>query len=409
MNTRIFILAASAVLLPTSSLWAEAGVVVSLASVGDRVRAQNPDLAAARWKIKEAEGRLKQSGRLPNPELESELEHNLRFDEGSFGVGLSQRFPVTDRLALEKELGAIGLESAKAEVREVENGMRGLARQAVVEILAIRQRKALLAEQVELARELASFISEAAKRGEGSLLDAGQARLEAVRLQTEQRQIEAEVARVLGRLKPLLGMGVGQVLHVSGELPAVGQGRSEVGRRPLLELGKVAVTAAEKEAAIARANQFGDVEAGLFAAVERRVDEPAGGETDGIVGLRFKVPLPWWDKNEGNIDAAEAKTERRKMEVEAIRIGIQLEADAAKSEMAEWAGLVRMIETELLPLAEDQADLSERAWRDGQGELRDVLIAREKRLELMAAQLDARRDYHLARVRYETTLGNLQP
>lgn len=389
-----------------ASLHADAGVVVSLASVGDRVRAQNPELAAARWKIKEAEGWLKQSGRLSNPELETELEHNLRFNEGSFGIGLNQRFPVTNRLSLEKELGDAGLESAKAEVREVENQLRGQARQAVVEVLAIRQRKVLLAEQIGLAKELASFISEAAKRGEGSVLDAGQARLEAVRLKTEQRQLEAEAARVVGRLKPLLGMSVGEVVHISGELPAVGQGRLEVGGRPLLDLGRAAVVAAEKEVAIERARQYGDVEAGLFAAVEREIDEPDGGETNGIVGLRFKIPLPWWDKNEGNIDAAVAKAERRKVEAEAIRSGIDLEADAASSEMAEWARLVGMIETELLPLAEEQAALCERAWRDGQGELREVLTAREKRLELLASQLDARRDYHLARVRYETTLGN---
>lgn len=407
MNPRILIVAASLLLLSAAPLLAEAGVVVSLASVGDRVRAQNPELAAARWKTREAEGRLKQSGRLPNPELESELEHNLRFNEGSFAIGLNQRFPVTDRLSLEKELGAIGLDAAKAEVREVENQLRGEAREAVVEVLTIRRRKALLAEQIDLAKELAAFISEAAKRGEGSVLEAGQARLEAVRLETERRQLEAQSARVMGVLKPLLGMDSGETLHVSGSLPEVGKGRRSVGGRPLLELGEAAVTAAEKEAAIERAKQYGDIEAGLFAGVEREVDEPEGGETDGIVGLRFKIPLPWWDKNEGNIDAAVAKTERRKQEVEAIRSGIQLEADAAKSEMSEWAGLVRMIENDLLPLAEEQAALSEQAWRNGQGELRDVLSAREKRLELLAAQLDARRDYHLARIRYETTLGNL--
>ena len=223
---------------------------------------------------------------------------------------------------------------------------------------------------------------------------------------TEQRQLEAESARVVGSLKPLLGMKAGEILYVSGELPGVGGGRAQVGGRPLLELGRVAVKAAEKEAAIERTKQYGDVEAGLFAGVERIVDEPEGGQTDGIVGLRFKVPLPWWDKNEGNIEAAVAKTERRKKEVEAIQSGIELEADAAKAEMAEWAQLVEMIETDLLPLAEEQASLSERAWRDGQSELREVLTAREKRLELLAAQLDARRDYHLARVRYETTLGN---
>ncbi|MGE9270951.1 MAG: TolC family protein [Verrucomicrobiales bacterium] len=405
MKTYILILSASVSMLSAASLFAEVGVVVSLASVGDRVRAQNPDLAAARWKIKEAEGRKKQAGRLPNPELETEFSHNLRFNEGRLGFGLSQRFPVTNRLRLEKERGHVELEAAKAEVREVENQLCGQARQAVVEVLAIRRRKALLSEQIELSKELASFIEESVRRGEGSVIDAGQARLESVRLETEQRQLDAQAARVVGSLKPLLGMRAEEVLHVSGTMPALGELRRPIGGRPLLEMGEMAVTAAEQEMAIEQTKQFGDVEAGLFAAVEREIDEPDGGETDGMVGIRFKLPLPWWDKNEGNIDAAVAKTQRRKMEVEALRRGLRIEADAAQAEMTEWAELDRMIERQLLPLVDEQLEMSERAWREGQGELRDVLLAREKRLDLLAAQLDARRDYHLARVRYETILG----
>ncbi|RYD23864.1 MAG: hypothetical protein EOP87_26335, partial [Verrucomicrobiaceae bacterium] len=53
-----------ALLITASAVRAEPGVVVSLASVGDRVRAQNPDLAAARLRIREALGRMNQSGRL---------------------------------------------------------------------------------------------------------------------------------------------------------------------------------------------------------------------------------------------------------------------------------------------------------------------------------------------------------
>ena len=50
-------------------------------------------------------------------------------------------------------------------------------------------------------------------------------------------------------------------------------------------------------------------------------------------------------------------------------------------------------------------ELAEDAYRNGQGEIQAVLRSREKRLQLLAAKLDALREFHLARVRHETSLG----
>ncbi|RYD39919.1 MAG: hypothetical protein EOP85_15145, partial [Verrucomicrobiaceae bacterium] len=134
---------------------AEPGVVVSLASVGDRVRAQNPDLAAARLRIKEANGRLTQSGRLQNPELGFELSHDPRFRSRAAEVSFSQRFPLTNRLQLEKSVSATEVKVAQAEVREVERKLISEAREGIVNVLAVRQRRELLRSQVDVSRRFA--------------------------------------------------------------------------------------------------------------------------------------------------------------------------------------------------------------------------------------------------------------
>ena len=388
-------------------LMAEPGTVVTLSSVGDRVRSQNPDLAAARLSIKEAIGRMNQSGRLENPMLETGLEHNTRFSEGLFELGVSQKFPVTNRLKLEKNLGATSVQAAQTEVREITNQLVGEARAALVRVLAVRERKELLNEQAGLANELADFIAEVAKKGEASSLEAGQAKLEASRFLTQSRQLAATEQQAIGELKPLLGMSPGETLHVSGSLPSlrVPEGADDV-ERPALEMARLAVIAAEQETAIERTKAYGDIEAGLYAGAERRIDAPDGAEVDGIVGVRFKIPLPFWDKNEGNIEAAEAKAERRRQEVIALNQGIRLEAEAARAEMLEWAKLAKEIELTLSPQAAEQTDLAEQAWRNGQGDLLTVLRSREQRLELAAARLDALQNFQLARVRYQTALGN---
>jgi cobalt-zinc-cadmium efflux system outer membrane protein len=398
------LLALASMCLP---LRAEPAVIVSLASVGDRIRAQNPDLAAARLRIQEALGRMNQAGRLANPELEFGFEHNPRFREGKFEIGFTQRFPVTDRLRLEKDVSLTELKSAEAEVREVERQLTGLARQAVVKVLATRQRRELLQQQSGVSKQFAEFLSEIAAKGEGSPLDAGQAKLEAASLAMEMRQLDAGEAAYLGELKPLLGMRPGETLNVGGTLPEPtlpGSG-TDPSRRPDFQVAKLDALAAAQGVTLELARRYNDVEGGIFAGAERAEDAPDGYDNEAIIGLRFKVPLPLWNKNEGAIQEAQAKQQRKELEAVALGRNIRLEAQAARAEMAEWSKMIHEINDTLFPLADEQTTLAEKAYRNGQGEIQAVLRSREKRLQLAAARLDALREFHLARVRHETALA----
>jgi cobalt-zinc-cadmium efflux system outer membrane protein len=147
------------------------------------------------------------------------------------------------------------------------------------------------------------------------------------------------------------------------------------------------------------------VEGGVFAGAERTEDAPEGYQNEVIAGVRFKIALPFWNKNEGAIQEAEAKKIRKEMEAAALGRGIRLEAEAARAEMQEWAKMIVEINDTLLPLADEQTKLAEDAYRNAQGEIQSVLRSREKRLQLAAAKLDALREFHLARVRHETALA----
>jgi cobalt-zinc-cadmium efflux system outer membrane protein len=357
--------------------------------------------------IDEAIGRMKQAGRLKNPDLEIGTNYNGTSTERGIEVALSQKFPVTHRLKWEKNLGATETESARKEIREFENQLIGEARSAMINVLALRQRKDLIGKQSTLSRELADLISASADRGEASRIQAGQALLEASQFATETRQLEAEERRILGELKPLLGMKPGDPIHISGILPdlRIPDG-ADTAKRPALDVARLAVIAAEQEAAIEQSKRYGDMTAGIFTAAERNIDAPAGADNEGIIGLRVIIPLPFWNKNEGNIEAAEARAERRRKEVLALHRNILLEAESTRAEMIEWAKLAAEISATLLPQADEQTQIAEKAWREGQSDLLTVFRAREQHLQLASTRLDALRNFHLARIRHETALGN---
>ncbi len=389
-------------------LVAEPSVVVTLDSVAGRIRAQNPDLAAARLRIDEAVGREKQAGRLKNPELETSLENNADFREGKLEIGFSQRFPVTGRLGLEKGISVTQLKAAEAEVREVERQLVAGAKTSVIRVLAIRQRRELLRNQIALASEFSEKLSVASQKGEGSALDAATARLEAASISAQIRQLDAEEAAAVGELKPLLGMHAGESISVGGTLapPSLPSNAVNPARRPDFQAAMLEVDAARQGVSLQQALRYDDVEAGLFAAAERSEDAPNGYDNEGIFGFRFRIPLPLWNKNEGAIVEAQATHERRKVEATALARNIRLEAESDRSQMIEWAKLVRELDETLLPLAEEQSRAANEAYAQSQTDIQTVFRSREKSLQLAATRLDALREFHLARVRHEAALGN---
>ena len=130
------------------------GFKVRLESAATIVRTQNPSLAAARFSIGEARGRLRQAGLLSNPEAETSFQHDPRWREFGAEVGLTQDIPVTARLRHEKEVSLAELQAAEAEVADLERRLIGQVRETLVMILALQEQRTNQAKQAKLLQQL---------------------------------------------------------------------------------------------------------------------------------------------------------------------------------------------------------------------------------------------------------------
>jgi len=192
--------------------------IITYQTLPDRIRKSNPDLAAARHLINEAVGRMHQSGRLTNPELSVGTAHDARFQERSLTIGFSQKFPMTNRLRLEKIIGKIKVQTATAEVTDMERKLVAQSRQALIEFLALAQRRRLLKDQIKVSSEFSTALKALAEKGEISIIDAGQARLLNLQITTELRELDAEEKTLHGIIKPLLGMKLTEPLIIGGNI-----------------------------------------------------------------------------------------------------------------------------------------------------------------------------------------------
>ncbi len=380
---------------------------LTLTAIAPRVRASHPALKAARLAVEEARGRQLSAGRLPNPTAGLEFQNESRVSPQATTFSIDQTFPLTRRLSLEKQLTSQLVTAAELEVRDAERRLIEEAQTIAVELLALAEQKALRQQQTELATVLAEFVKGRADAGELSALDAAQAQLDAQRLLVEAKKLDNETVSLLGRLKPMLGLAPYDTLGLAGgmpplRLPSDGEGWTQ---RADYQLGQTKIAAAKTETEVAKAKKWQDASAGIFTAREQQDMPPANRERTGSVGIRVSVPLPFWNRNQGEIAEKAASAERARLENEALSKIIASEVETARDEMQAHADLAKQTKDKLLPLVTEQASKLEQAYKTGQIDLLTLLRAREQRLQIESAALDAVRDFHLARIRYEAATG----
>jgi outer membrane protein, heavy metal efflux system len=401
MHPRILIF----IILGAALFQAEA-LELTLPKTAAEVRRRNPALAAARLAIDEARGRLLGAGRPANPTVSIDFQNESRVSPRTIGASIDQPFPLTGRLRLEKRVSEHSVRLAELEVLEAERRLVAESETLVVKLLALNQQQTLRSKQASLARELSEFARARAAGGELSPLDAAQAQVDAQRALLEGRRIETDRVGLVGELKAKLGLSPAEVLLISGSLPPLTlPPRHDWQSRPDYQSLQVRQDAALVQIDLARSRRWQDASAGFFAAQESMDSPVASRERTGFFGFRFSLPLPLWNRNEGEIMEKTAGAERAALETKAIAFGIAQEAATARAEMAAHAQLAAETKDQLLPLLTEQAERVEKAYQEGQADMLTLLRVREQRLQMEAAALDAARDFHLARIRYLAATG----
>ena len=383
---------------------------ISIKQISKRVVANNPQLRAARLRINEAQGQVVQSGRLSNPELELDLNKNVRSSEGGLAVTFAQRFPITNRLSVEKRISNQQLSIAKEEVKVAQKALTLQAQELAVEFLHNRQRSEYLKKQSALLDEFADFIDNAAQRGELSSLDANQAKVESATLKSKLSRITTRNEILLNKLKAYIGLHPSRPLQLTGNLPnaSIPSTNLALNNRPEYRAKLLEIEQAKDNIALQKANRYEDIEGRLFTSLDREEDAPNGLENEGTIGAGVSIPLQFYNKNQGNIQTARAKVSRMSAEKTALALEIQQQVSTERAEMKSWLAQTNKLTTSLIPLADNNAELFEKAYRNGQAPFTSVLKARSQQLELQSQNIDNLESFHKARVRYFAAIGREQ-
>lgn len=376
--------------------------IVSLSSLASRVTSNHPQIRAAFQRLEEAKGQVVQSGRLSNPELGIDINKTAFSSEGGLQVSFAQRFPITNRLALEKQISRQQLEIAKQEVKIAQNQLVAEAQLIGVEIVVLRKQITQLSDQISSLKTLSSFISKAAEQGELSALDGNQANIESNTLEAQQTRLKSELNIQLGKLKSYLGLPTNKSLTLSGNLPSpsIPSSTLVLANSPAYQAKSLEIQQSEQSVALQKAKRYSDIEVSGFTEVAREEDAPDGIETERSIGVGIKIPLQIYDKNEGNIKTARARSSRLLLEKNALVLRLEQDAATYKAEMNSWLSQSKNINENLAPLAEENSKQFETAYRNGQLPFTSLLSARNQELKMQSEKINTLEAFHQARVKY---------
>ncbi|MCE9562380.1 MAG: TolC family protein [Planctomycetes bacterium] len=356
---------------------------------------RNPRLARATIAIDAAQGRYLQAGLYPNPELA------VNWDEigdrtGAGGIlaapKLTQTIVTGHKLSLSQAVVAREVDQATLELVSERYAVVSSVRAAFYDAYTLQQRAEVLKELVKLA-------DDAAANGK-SLLEAKQiARLDMVQLEVQQQQFRAELQAVEKELPAAYrrlasvtgenGLNVPAVVGTFDGLPAydLEQTRAAVlASHPDIRTAKVGVDRAQ--AAVRRAEVEPIPNVSVYAGYIRQFENKSH---DGAAGL--SMPIPVWNRNQGNIHAAKAELGMAiqtvgRVENELVgRVAVAFQTYAAARQRAE------LYRVEILPRATETYELSMKAFKGGQFEYLRVIQAQravaEAKLELNKSLGDA--------------------
>jgi cobalt-zinc-cadmium efflux system outer membrane protein len=410
--------AAVLALIGGPSVWADSshGPITADQAVREALTA-NVDLAAARLAIDVARGQLLQAGRLDNPEARVSLADDFAFNaEGERVVsgGFSQRFPITARLAREKDVARVDVAIAEAEVRDFVRGLVADVQRAFYATLAFDERIAVDTELIATVRHVEETTARRLELAEASAAEVSLLRIERLRLEQDVQRLSRErevsavlLARLLGRSSSAVPQPAGDL--DPGDVPVSKDATAPIAdfsKRPDLDAARAEIERAEANRALVRTQVWEDWSAGVGVESGRDVFEaPIGTTRDTLLSLDVSVPLPLWNRQQGRIASTEAQLLRARRARDGLALRVEEEIRAAEARIRILRASVDTYEREILPEATRTRASFEDGYRQGLIGVAELLQAQRQYNETRSARVELLGELRQAAIEFDAARG----
>ncbi len=349
----------------------------------------SPVLRQAAADVESARGKAYQVGLYPNPVLSSGG-NQIVGNQSQYLAAMSQEIVTMHKLQLNR--AAACQEVFQAEQAFVRNrfGLLTIVRQGFVVTLAAQRRAEVYARLTEIAAKSKQAAERLQQAGEGTRTDALLFEIELEKAEVGLENTETRWKASKRQLVANLGLRDLEIGRLTGDLT---ESLDDVAQQVLIE-GYVphnaSVVIAEQEVlrnryllqrAIVEPYPNVSVYAGYQYQIEPRLHNMAL--------LQFAVPLPLWNRNQGNIATAHAQVGKAEATIEQVQNQIAGQIADAAGRYRVSDQLVRRYSEKIVPRAREGVKIIQEGFAQGQFDFLRLLQAQRELVQANLEYIDA--------------------
>jgi len=363
----------------------------------------NPDLSAAGRELEALDATITQAQARPNPELSALIEDTRR-ETRTTTLQLNQPIELGGKRGARIEAAERGRDAASLELDAKRAEIRAAVTAAFFDVLIAQERLRLAQASVELAQRATGAASRRVIAGKVSPVEETRARVAEAAVRVEQAQAASEVTTARRRLAATWGNSSPHFERAEGDpealpqLPAMADLNARLATAPNLLRARIEVDRRQSLAEVERSRSVPDMIVSLGG---KRIEELDLNQA--ILGVA--IPIPIFDRNQGNLLEALRRTDKAHDELSATEIRLSNELALAYERLNLARQEAASLQRDILPGAQSAYDAATKGFELGKFNFLEVLDAQRTSFQAKSQYLRALAEAHRSAAEIDRILG----
>lgn len=390
---------------------------------------RNRELLAARERIAEAQGLLRQAGvRLaPTVEVEASTGRPLgTHGEEEYSASYFHPIEMGGKRAKRIDVSEKGVALAEAEFADRLRDVAFDVKTRAAEAYASQQKRDALARLLAAGAESYRLTKARVEEGDAAALDEQLLTTELNRSRAQQISATGRARSALSELRRAIGLAAADAVSLAAPTGFDVDARLEelqaraLRQRPDLQMARLLEEQAAAELALSHAEGTPDLTASakytyrttefenLFGFNGAGVLSPLR-DRDNVVSVGLSIPIFMAGRNRGHVDAATARLSAARQHREAVEAAVPHDVDAAYQRWAAAKDAVALFQHGVVDQSEKNLTVMRQAYALGQLRLIDVLNEQRRLVDTELAYIDAQTELAQAVAELERAMGSDLP
>jgi len=401
------------------------GRALAVADLVDMAMQRNREFLAATQRVAETQGLLRQAGVRPAPALELEGASGRPFgspDERVLSAGYFHPIETFGKRDKRLAVANKSIDAAEAELADHARLLTLDVKVKYAQALREQQKLQMVQRLASTNREYYNLIDTRVQHGDAAPLEGQLFLTELSRVEVQQVVLTSSTDRAFLELRRVVGLPVTEPLSLATTTPPATprislselQIRALQDRPDLRVLQRLEEQALAEEA-LARAEGKPDLTASVrYARTDSGFDQLGYTHTgqlvpiqarDHILSVGLSVPLFLSNRNQGAIEAAQARSAAARLRREHLESAVRLDVEAAYRRWQSATNAVDILSRGVIAQSEKNLSVLRQAYTVGQLRILDVLNEQRRLIETELTYLDAQSELFEAFAELEASVG----